>query len=320
MFTINPIKSILTLLIAMLMVFSLAGFAGATALSADKTYVVYTAGEELDFPVYTNTDIYTGGLVMVNATGYAIPGSDTAGGIFVGVSTETVDNNPAASGAKTVTVMRRGLHLMALGHAISQANVGDNVFIVDDQTVDVTANVSNGIYCGIIAKYVSSTRAYIDIVPAIQQADVATHIADGTGAHAASAISIADSGLLITGTTAEAALAELAVKCPVLIADPGDAGVIPVARSGHCALTSTTIGGETRTIAVPAIDGITLSVTLAVDGGDVAITVASAINQTGNTVITMGDAGDTIVLTAVRVGAARAWRVVVNDGTALSTP
>jgi hypothetical protein len=32
------------------------------------------------------------------------------------------------------------------------------------------------------------------------------------------------------------------------------------------------------------------------------VTVASAINQTGNNTITMGDAGDTIVLTSVVIG------------------
>jgi hypothetical protein len=73
------------------------------------------------------------------------------------------------------------------------------------------AQVANAIYCGIIAAYIDTTHAYVDIDPAIRQADVATHIADDTGAHAAAAISIADAGSIITGTTVEAALAEIMV-------------------------------------------------------------------------------------------------------------
>jgi len=49
------------------------------------------------------------------------------------------------------------------------------------------------------------------------------------------------------------------------------------------------------------------------------ITVAAAINQTGNNTITMEDAGDTIVLAAVQVAGALVWRMVVNDGNTLST-
>jgi len=83
------------------------------------------------------------------------------------------------------------------------------VFLVDDQLVDVAANVTNLIFCGNIAIYVDATHAWVDIEPAILQADVATHIADGSGAHAASAISLLDSGNFTTAAHAEAAFAEI---------------------------------------------------------------------------------------------------------------
>ena len=101
-----------------------------------------------------------------------------------------------------------------------------------------------------------------------------------------------------------------------LVSDPGNAGAIPVGGGGVVALT--TGGAETRTLAIPSKDGLDLTLVLDVDGGDCVVTVASAINQAGNTIITLGDAGDTIALRAVRVGGARAWRVIVNDGCALS--
>ena len=287
-----------------------------TALAQDIA-IEYTDGTELAFPVINADILYGGGLICVNAAGYALPGSDTAGLIFQGIATERVDNSLGAVGDKKVTLKRRGLFKMLFGTAISQANIGDNVFVVDDQTVDVAGNVTNDIFCGVIAEYLDTTHAMVDIEPAIRQADVATHIADTSAAHAASAISIADAGGYTAQTTVEAALQEIYPKAPVAITDPGNAGAIPVTKSGSVAIT--TAGAETRAIAIPGLAGITLAISLNVDGGDCVITAAAAINQTGNNTITMGDAGDTIVLTAVLVGAALVWRVLVNDGCALST-
>ncbi len=101
------------------------------------------------------------------------------------------------------------------------------------------------------------------------------------------------------------------------IADPGDGEAIPVANSGHCALV--TADAETRTLADPSYVGQQLLLCLDTDGGDCAITAASAINQTGNNTITLDDAGDTVLLAAVSVGDAAKWRVVANDGGTLST-
>lgn len=149
--------------------------------------------------------------------------------------------------------------------------------------------------------------------------DVATHIADATGAHAASAISIADAGGYTEATDAEALTQELlpAVSRIAAIADPGDAGAIPVLRSGNVAIT--TAGAETRTLAAPGSVGLTLSLSMDVDVGDAVITVATAFNQTGNNTITLNDAGDTVVLTSVQVAGAPVWRLVVNDGATLAT-
>jgi len=179
-----------------------------TALRADKQ-ILRQEGNELDFPVAASQTIYAGALVCVNANGYALPGADTANLIFQGIALEQKDNSSGSNGDLDVVLQRRGLIKVILDTAISQANVGDNVFLVDDQTVDLTANVDNNIFCGIIAQYIDSTHAYIDIEPAIRQADVATHIADSSAAHAASAISVADSGSIVTATEVEAAIQEI---------------------------------------------------------------------------------------------------------------
>jgi len=101
------------------------------------------------------------------------------------------------------------------------------------------------------------------------------------------------------------------------IADPGNGEAIPVTTSGHVPLV--TAGSETRTLAVPSFVGQELLLYILTDGGTCVITVAAPINQTGNNTITMADANDSIRLHAIQDGANRRWRVVCNDGAALST-
>jgi len=150
------------------------------------------------------------------------------------------------------------------------------------------------------------------------QGDVATHIGDAVGAHAASSISIADAGGYTSQIEVEAALQELYARYPVAITDPGDAGAIPVTKSGQCALTSG-LAGETRTLAIPSFVNQTLHLSFDVDGtGDIAVTAAAAIDQSGDTVMTFEDAGETISLVGVQVGGALVWRVLANDGVALT--
>ena len=287
-----------------------------TVLSEDKQ-IELQDGVEKDFSVAANEKIFGGALCCVNANGYALEGSDTANLIFQGIAMDQKDNSSGSNGDLDVVLRRRGLVKAIMDTAITIANVGDNVFLVDDQTVDLTANVTHNIFCGIIAGYIDTTHAWIDIEPAVRQADVATHIADASAAHAASAISIADAGAFTAQTEAEALFQEILPKIPVTIADPGNAGAIPVTRSGSVPIT--TAGAETRTIAIPGLAGIIIVISMDVDVGDCVITVASAFNQTGNNTITMDDAGDAVVLLAVQVAGALIWRVHGNDGCTLST-
>jgi predicted RecA/RadA family phage recombinase len=101
------------------------------------------------------------------------------------------------------------------------------------------------------------------------------------------------------------------------IADPGDAGAIPVTASGRVPLV--TGGAETRTLAAPSFAGQMLQLEFKTDAGNCVITCATGVNQTGNNTITGADAGDHLLLSAIEVGANLRWRVVANDGWALST-
>lgn len=102
-----------------------------------------------------------------------------------------------------------------------------------------------------------------------------------------------------------------------VIADPGNGGAIPVTDSGHVAIV--TAGSETRTLAIPSWKGQELLLYIKTDGGTCVITVASAINQTGNNTITIADVRDSIRLQAIESGSNLVWDVVANNGAALST-
>jgi len=105
---------------------------------------------------------------------------------------------------------------------------------------------------------------------------------------------------------------------PSIIADPGASGAIPVTEGwGVCSLVSA--GAETRTLAIPSRVGQRLVLGFKTDGGNCVLTVASAMNQTGNNTLTFADAGDHVQLEAIEKGAALVWRQVANDGVALST-
>jgi hypothetical protein len=121
--------------------------------------------------------------------------------------------------------------------------------------------------------------------------------------------------LLDEAVTAVNAL-ETAVGIGV-IADPGNAGAIPVTAGGDCALTSA--GAETRTLAIPTVLGQRLRLFCDTYVGDIVITVASALDAVpGSTIITMGNAGDWIELVACTVGGTLFWRVAANSGCALT--
>lgn len=101
------------------------------------------------------------------------------------------------------------------------------------------------------------------------------------------------------------------------ITDPGNAGAIPVTASGFVNLVSG--GAETRTLAVPTFEGQLLQLNFKTDAGDCVVTTATAANQTGNNTLTFADAGDHMILQGAILGANLVWRIVANDGIALTT-
>lgn len=128
---------------------------------------------------------------------------------------------------------------------------------------------------------------------------------------------ITDTNSNLTATDVDGAIDEIAKYIPISLADPGTAVAIPVTRSASISIV--TAAAETNTLAIPSFKGQKLVLTMDTRAvGDRVITSAQRINQTGNTIMTFGAAGDSIVLEAVTIGGALRWQVTGNDGVALS--
>ena len=124
-----------------------------TALSADRQVERYE-GEIIALTVKAATTIYKGGMVAVDATGYAVPAADAAGTVFMGVAME------GGTAGQTVRVYRRGIfNFVAANMAVT--DMGARVYVADDATV--TKTVGNGVYVGKIVRVISATSVWVDL-------------------------------------------------------------------------------------------------------------------------------------------------------------
>lgn len=119
-------------------------------------------------------------------------------------------------------------------------------------------------------------------------------------------------GVAVTKTAAEI---NNLVGLPA-VADPGDAGAIPV-TGGYVPLV--TEGAETRTLAAPTAIGTLLLLYMKTDGGNGVVTCATTFNETGNNTLTFANTGEACLLISVEEGGNKRWRSIFIDGCALST-
>lgn len=120
------------------------------------------------YPVYQSTTIYQGSFVALNETGYLVSATSSAGVRFVGIASEGVDNSAGSSAGEYCKVYTGGDLFEVLTSGAALAYVGRPVFIADNQTVTFTPGSVLAGYC---REYVSSTKIYIDIEPALYSGD-----------------------------------------------------------------------------------------------------------------------------------------------------
>jgi len=132
-----------------------------TALAADRNTQSREATLK-SYPVEAGEKIYKGALVTIDDDGYLMPGQDVANHRCVGVADENVDNTGGADGAKSCRVMS-GRAFRFAATSITQAMLGDVMYIVDDQTFDDAAGVTNEVPCGRLIEFISTTEGWIFI-------------------------------------------------------------------------------------------------------------------------------------------------------------
>lgn len=96
--------------------------------------------------------IYEGALVCLNSSGDLTPGATATGLIAVGRAEETVDNSDGSAGDLTCRV-RTGVFRWANSTStdeITDAQIGDTCYVVDDQTVAKTSDSSARSPAGIV--------------------------------------------------------------------------------------------------------------------------------------------------------------------------
>lgn len=163
------------------------------ALTRDRA-TSYREGIEIEYPVAA-VKIYAGSMVCLNAAGYAAPAADTVNFKFAGVALEQVDNSLGSPGDKIIRVRRPGVFEFKASN-IAQSDVGKQMYVVNDETFDV-ANPGQGILCGVLAKFVSATRGWLDTGSGVKPT---------LAAASADALTVSDAGAFFpaaTGTVPE---------------------------------------------------------------------------------------------------------------------
>lgn len=115
-------------------------------------------GEEVSVPLAAGVKVYAGGIAVANATGYGAPGSVAATHTYLGRWEETVDNAGGGNGAKSARV-RRGKAFCWKNHGadpVTQASLGKDCYIVDDETVAATSAANTRSVAGKVMEITSA--------------------------------------------------------------------------------------------------------------------------------------------------------------------
>ncbi len=101
--------------------------------------------DQLTFPVAAAVKIFAGSIVVLNASGYAQPGTTATGLKSLGRACRTIDNLAGLAGAVKVSaeVSNSTKWFWFLNDTVAPVTIADllaNVYIKDDNTVTITAS------------------------------------------------------------------------------------------------------------------------------------------------------------------------------------
>ena len=135
-----------------------------TALVADRD--THRRKASAPTSILAGVDIlYKGAMAILNSSGHAVAGADTANSRFGGVVDKQVDNSAGTAGGTSVLVYTDGEHKFVASGLVA-ADLGKEVYITDDQTVQLALPGTGNVGCGRIAEFVSATEVWVDIAAA----------------------------------------------------------------------------------------------------------------------------------------------------------
>lgn len=114
------------------------------------------------YPVAGGVKIYRGGMVCLNASGYAVPAADAPDYKFAGIAVDSVDNSSGSDGDVYIRVIRKGTFAVSKDSP-ALTDIGENAYVVDDETVS-TAATTNNILAGIVVDIdISAGEVWVEI-------------------------------------------------------------------------------------------------------------------------------------------------------------
>jgi len=126
-------------------------------------------------PAKGSTKGYAGGMAVQDANGFVKPATAAAGLVAIGLFSESYDNSTGADGAMNVGKIIPGIWPFVNSggaDAITIANVGQDCWMVDDQTVALTSNQGARSFAGRIVD-VDSSFVWVRVYKGQRQANAA---------------------------------------------------------------------------------------------------------------------------------------------------
>lgn len=120
-----------------------------TALAANSTTIVEKDspfGMRTEYPVAASVNCFQGAIIVLNASGFAQPGTTATALQAIGRCRVAVDNSSGSNGDVNVSVDSGIFGPYGNDDAIAASDTGTLVYIVDDQTVsnDATSKSAAG--------------------------------------------------------------------------------------------------------------------------------------------------------------------------------
>jgi len=259
-------------------------------IAADAIDGTKIADESIDSEHYVDGSIDTAHFAALAVDAAALAADSV-------ITAKILDDN--VTNAKLVNIARGSIKVGGASDAPSDLVAKTDKYILVGDGTDITSVAVSGDVT------VTNLGAFALAADSVDSAEIADDAVDSE--HIADAAIDTVALALTTTPMAKAIVA-------------AHAAAIPVTGNGDLALTIAD-AAETNTLAVPTFAGqeISISCDTLAGTGSRAITVASAINATGNDTITLDAAGQFIALRGVKLGASFAWHVIANDGATLET-